>query len=151
MKKYTIGALFTPDFRRVLLIQKQRPDWQKGKLNLPGGHIEDDEDGPYCVAREFEEEVGIWILPEEWRSIGKIVNDGNYVVEILTTIYHEKIHKQIKFDLTDEPIMWCDVNALPENCISNLHWLIPFALNTWKQGNADYITFGTFNYQYPQP
>lgn len=66
MKKYTIGALFTPDFRRVLLIQKSRPEWQKGKLNLPGGHIEDDEDGPLCVAREFEEEAGVWILPEEW-------------------------------------------------------------------------------------
>jgi len=151
MKQYTIGALFTPDFRRVLLIQKQRPDWQKGKLNLPGGHIEPDEDGPLCVAREFEEEAGIWIIPEEWRSIGKIVNEGHYTVDILTTIYHENVHGPIKFGITDEEVMWCDVNALPETVISNLHWLIPFALNVWKQGNADHLTFGTFYYQYPQP
>lgn len=34
-KRYTIGAVFSPELDLVLLIEKQKPDWQRGKLNLP--------------------------------------------------------------------------------------------------------------------
>jgi 8-oxo-dGTP pyrophosphatase MutT (NUDIX family) len=44
MKEYVIVFAFsktTIQEQEVLLVQKDRPAWQKGKLNLPGGKIED--------------------------------------------------------------------------------------------------------------
>jgi hypothetical protein len=48
--------------------------------------------------------------------------------------------------MTDEYLVWQDLDNLPSNMISNLTWLIPFALNIWRQGNVDNLNFGTFIY-----
>lgn len=149
MKKYTIGALFTPDFEKVLLIEKQRPDWQKGRLNFPGGHIEEGEISYVSVGREFFEETNLKIPVSDWIRIGCIENAGHYTVDFFTAIYNEAKHGAA-ISRTDEKIMWVDCinNAWPENLISNLTWLIPFAKNIHQQGNADGLEFGHFNYTY---
>jgi 8-oxo-dGTP diphosphatase len=41
MNKYVVGFLFNSDTNKVCLIKKNRPQWQKGRLNGVGGHIED--------------------------------------------------------------------------------------------------------------
>jgi 8-oxo-dGTP diphosphatase len=149
MKKYTIGALFTSDFNRVLLIQKERPQWQKGKLNFPGGHIEVGEWGHDCIAREFFEETNLKIPSTNWTQIGLIENEGEYTVEFYTAVYNEGKHGE-PITRTEEKIVWidCQNNSWPENLISNLAWLIPFAKNYHKQGNADGLVFGHFMYKY---
>jgi len=49
---------FASNHNHILLIEKQKPEWQRGKYNLVGGKIEPDED-PYDAAqREFAEETG---------------------------------------------------------------------------------------------
>lgn len=146
MKQYTIGALFTPDFENVLLIKKTKPEWQKGKLNFPGGSIEENETAHECIAREFKEETDLDIPIPNWNHIGQILAE-NYSVQYLTSIYYPELNGQVK-DVTDEKLQWVKVNDLPNNIISNLHWLIPFAINIWTQGNHDRLTFGQFNYQY---
>lgn len=145
MKKYTIGALFTPDFEKVLLIKKEKPAWQKGKYNFPGGSVEDGESSHECVAREFKEETGLDLPPDNWTYIGKIDNPQNYYVDMLTSICYSPENVQT---LTDEKCEWIEVDKLPENIISNLAWLVPFAKNIWKQGNADGLRFGKFEYSY---
>ncbi len=40
-KHYVVTFLFTPDLQKVWLIEKQKPEWQKGCLNGIGGKIED--------------------------------------------------------------------------------------------------------------
>lgn len=145
MKKYTIGALFTPDFKNVLLIEKVRPEWQRGKLNFPGGHIEDGETCSECVAREFLEETELNILPSEWLYIGKINNPGNYYVDVLAAVCNNMGAIQSP---TDETASWYSVDRLPENVVSNIRWLVPFAINIFKQGNADHLRFGHFEYSY---
>ena len=146
MKHYTIGALFSKDFKYVLLIEKQRPAWQKGKLNFPGGHIEDGETAVECISREFEEETGLLIQSQDWKHIGKINNDQNYFVEFFATVYRQEYGlAKIK---TDEVCDWYKCQTLPNNVITNLRWLVPFAINTFKQGDADTLEFGLFTYSY---
>ena len=147
IKGYTIGILFNPKFTRVLLILKAKPEWQKGKFNFPGGSFEDGETAIECVAREFKEETDMDIPTQNWQHIGKIVNPDNYYVDVLTSIHYSELNGWPK-DMTDEHLEWHDINDLPENIISNLSWLIPFACNIWKQGNADGLKFGTFEYAY---
>ena len=40
MMKYVAGFLFSNDYKYVALIKKEKPAWQKGKLNAIGGKIE---------------------------------------------------------------------------------------------------------------
>lgn len=148
MKKYTIGALFTPDFQQVLLIKKNRPEWQKGNYNLPGGHIEEGEVGLECIAREFEEEAGVKIRPLDWFYIDLIENEGEYTVEFFTAIYDATMHGTVDFNASDEQIRWCNCQVLPVNTISNLTWLVPFALDFHEQGNHDNLAFGHFSYAF---
>jgi len=60
-----------------LLVRKAQPEWQRGRLNLPGGKVEPDEDVMDAAWRELREETGIdsakcwWsygggIFGEEW-------------------------------------------------------------------------------------
>lgn len=57
MAIYVVGFLFTTDMNKVLLIEKKRPDWQRGKLNGIGGKVETSEDFQTALAREFAEET----------------------------------------------------------------------------------------------
>lgn len=142
MKNYTIGIVFTPDLSEVILLKKAKPEWQKGKYNFPGGKTEDGETPKECIKREFQEECNISIY--KWQNIGKIVNYGQYSVDVLTAC----IDKQQIDSISDEPAEWFDTSRLPENVISNIPWLLLFAKNTWAQGNADQLSFGTFEYKY---
>jgi 8-oxo-dGTP diphosphatase len=57
----TLGYVFSPDGRRVLLIHRNtRPDDPHfGKYNGLGGKLEPDEDVVACMRREIREEAGI--------------------------------------------------------------------------------------------
>ena len=61
---YTIGIVFSHNLKCVFLLRKNRPDWQAGKLNGIGGHIEEGEEPLNAMRREALEETGykgIWI------------------------------------------------------------------------------------------
>ena len=61
MQEYVVGFLFDEDARRyhktghgnVVLIEKNRPAWQAGRLNGVGGHIEIGETPDEAISREF--------------------------------------------------------------------------------------------------
>ncbi len=57
--RYVVGFAFTRSNKCVLLIEKTRPEWQKGKWNGIGGHIEGDETPMEAMKREALEETGI--------------------------------------------------------------------------------------------
>jgi 8-oxo-dGTP diphosphatase len=59
MDRYVVGFAFGPHMNSVLLIEKTHPEWQKGKWNGIGGHIEDGETPIVAMVREAHEETGI--------------------------------------------------------------------------------------------
>jgi 8-oxo-dGTP diphosphatase len=63
MKKYVVGFLISGSL--VSLIKKNRPEWQKGKINGIGGKIEKGETPEQAMKREFYEEAGIRI--NKWK------------------------------------------------------------------------------------
>lgn len=76
IKSYVLGFAFD-DLGRVVLINKQRPEWQKHKWNGVGGLIEPFDDGPAtAMAREFREETGVEIPAEEWKQRGTMSGPG---------------------------------------------------------------------------
>lgn len=75
-QQYVCGFLFNQDRTAVVLVRKNKPAWQAGKLNGVGGKIEQighrpgeqrTESPQEAMAREFSEEAGVLVLPHDWR------------------------------------------------------------------------------------
>ena len=119
MITYVVGFAF--GVGEVALIRKARPDWQKGRLNGIGGHIEEGESSHEAMVREFEEETGVKIVI--WDLFAKLQGkdwscDFFRVFGVdLTTLK----------TTTDEEVLVYPVNDLPAETLPNLRWLIPLA------------------------
>jgi 8-oxo-dGTP diphosphatase len=68
-ERYCCGFVTDECRIRVLLIQKNRPDWQAGKLNGIGGHVEEGETDREAMSREFQEEAGVCVDKHRWNDL----------------------------------------------------------------------------------
>lgn len=124
---YVVGFLFDKERERVVLIKKNRPDWQKGLLNGVGGHIEKDE-APYdAMIREFEEETGVVVLSWKRYQVTKYPGATLHIYRA----FHTKALESVK-STTDEQVTVATIKELPDNIIANLAWLIPMALDAFQ-------------------
>jgi 8-oxo-dGTP diphosphatase len=122
MTEYVAGFMFDGD--RVALVVKNRPDWQKGRMNGIGGHIEPGETPEQAMAREFVEETG-YERPEplDWIRFVELSGPGYKVYFFYEYGDHRLLHQP-----TDEAIVSVDTEAITvSNSIPNLTWLIPLA------------------------
>lgn len=125
-KKYVVGFAFSHDYDRVVLIRKNKPEWQAGFLNGVGGKLEDGEDYHDAMIREFKEEAGITI--PFWHPISLLMFKDADVMFFKTelTIREEK---EI-YSVTGEKVEIHNIVLLDVlKTIPNLQWLIPMALN----------------------
>jgi 8-oxo-dGTP diphosphatase len=95
--EYVCGFLFSPDGKKVVLIKKNRPENQAGKLNGIGGKIEPGETPEQAMIREFNEEAGIYI--DEWIELWQEIKPM-YRVHYFFSIND---HLNVKQG-TDEPV-----------------------------------------------
>lgn len=141
MKRYVLGFLFSKNRERVVLIRKNRPVWQAGKLNGVGGHIEENEEARAAMVREFFEETGVCINPEEWEHIGKMYRNGHNEFEChVYRAFSDKCHNIVQ--TTDEmPRMYTVESVIGEfvKTISNLPWLIMLCLDQNTEGTPYYF------------
>lgn len=121
--RYVVGFLFSPDFTEVVLIRKNKPEWQAGKLNGVGGKCEATEFAIAAMHREFEEETGC--VGADWQQFCNMEYPGGEVAFFRATGPYCKVRSMteeiIEIHKVDE------INKLP--VISNLTWLIPLALD----------------------
>lgn len=124
---YTLGFAFSADRSRVVLIKKNRPAWQAGKLNGIGGKVEPGEDNATAMCREFAEECGVETTPSDWHYFTKIV--GQMGAVYCYRLFDDKA-LQAK-SCSDEEIMIVDVSldTIRKVAMSNLAWLIGIALD----------------------
>jgi 8-oxo-dGTP diphosphatase len=121
MTEYSTGFMF--EGTRVALILKQRPKWQRGRLNGVGGHIEEGETPAQAMAREFEEETGFQTEPGDWKPL-VVLSGDDFKVHFFYT-WGELSLLETK---TDEEIVVVPVSSVTvQNAIPNLTWLLPMA------------------------
>lgn len=138
---YSIGLLHCHG--SIIMLRKAKPEWQKGKLNLPGGELLPDENFRECIIREFKQETGIdfldWKLRIELRGRGYALN-----------IYYgewpfDKPRPEIR-GLQVEPAYWfrapefdhgfefCPDPIIDyDRCVGNMRWIIPFCLDKFNK------------------
>lgn len=124
MTKYVLGFMFDLNNFGVLLIQKQKPKWQKGLLNGIGGKIEEGENSLQAIIREFKEETGI--EQSDWQYVADIFDD-TFRVDIYTcktdSVYDYKT-------MEEEMVIYVLLDELKDFIVvSNLDWIIPMCLD----------------------
>jgi len=126
MTEYVAGFLFGDNGANVLLIEKTKPAWQKGKLNGIGGKIEPGETPDEAMPREFKEETDLdidnWIpfvvlAGEKFRVHFYFAHTTNDVLVQARNTTEEQVRIVPTADLFELPV------------INNLRWLIPMALS----------------------
>jgi 8-oxo-dGTP diphosphatase len=123
MTEYVAGFLL--DGPRVALVVKNRPNWQKNKMNGIGGHVEEGENPADAMIREFQEETGYYTYHGEWDNFVTLEGPDYRVYFYFAEIVGS--HLRLK-TITDEEIVCVDIDSVTvENSIPNLTWLIPMA------------------------
>jgi len=149
MKNYTLGFMFSENKQEVLLIQKDRLEWQAGKLNGIGGKQEpNDSTSLDTQIREFKEETGIDTKISDWELfciIDSTETENKTGTKIGSTyrIYCYKAFNNSLYDArvveTEIPMVLDLFNPEREDHIKyfpilpNVNWLIPMALTTVNQ------------------
>ena len=127
-REYVLGFAFSPNLDRVCLIQKQKPEWQLGRLNGVGGKIEPTDDTPvHAMIREFKEETSVTI--DNWKRVIEMGDNSAWSCIVYTTVI---THAQFEYGLQTrekEEIKRVSVNELPQMTMDNLRWLIPMSIN----------------------
>lgn len=132
----TVGFIFNHDLTQVLLIRKNRPAWQKGKLNGIGGNSDPlkDKDPGYVqinydksFIREAKEETGLLLDMKKLMHIG-FMGKGKKREQTIE-IYAYRLNKsQVPKQQTDETITWFSPLHLPLTlCVPDVLFLVPYA------------------------
>lgn len=138
MIAYVAGFAFSLDGEWVLLIQKERPTWQKGRYNGVGGKIEQGETPVQAMVREFKEETDLDTTDKQWIPLIRIANtNGEWEVYFF---FAHLPGLEAARQTTDEALVITASSYVANNpvVLPNLRWLIPMALdvnikNTFKK------------------
>lgn len=122
-RQYVCGFCFSPDKKRVVLIKKTKPEWQKGKFNGVGGKIEPNEEFTDAMVREFYEETGLTIEKNQWNCFALLTND-DWDVWFFKTTSFEYLNAKTT---TEEIVAILDTTLPIDNTVPNLKWLIPMS------------------------
>lgn len=126
--KYVAGFAFDSAGSVVALIRKNRPDWQKGKLNGIGGHVEEGETPVAAMAREFREETGVEIGIQDWHRYAHYRGEG-FELDFFLTFNDAVLNAQSP---TDEKVEFVRVATLYHHSwemVVNVPWLVYMALS----------------------
>lgn len=140
LKEYVLGFAFSKDRQYLVLIKKDRPEWQAGKLNGIGGKLEPrkdnkefNEDPIDAMIREFKEETGVSTEAKDWDYFGKMsfkkdVMGGSANI-YLYRMFSEEIYGCHKVETEEVIIHRVEMFLSSYNLMPNLPLLINLALS----------------------
>lgn len=132
-KKYVVGFFYDSDFDVVVMIKKNRPEWQKGFLNGIGGKIEEGETQLQAMVREFKEETGLNTTSDDWQHTVHLIGQD---FEVYFFLCHApgrssvSVPKYQPRSVTDEQVSWEWIgDSYDSKFLHNLRWILPLSLD----------------------
>lgn len=125
-QEYVLGIALSADRRKILLIRKLTPEWQRGLLNGIGGKIEAGETPIQAMLREFKEETGVDTTLHNWSSLGTIESDVFKVFVFCSfddLIYQAKTVEKEVVEVFD-----VDIDMLEKFGVDNLYKIVELAV-----------------------
>ena len=125
--------------KEVLLALRKNTGYNDGEYELPGGHVEENEDLMNAMIREADEELGIKLKVEDLK-IEHILHHykGNRLNFILTT---RKYEGELQIGEPDkcEKLEWFDIENLPNNMYKRAEKVIKEINKGIFYDNSDFI------------
>ena len=130
-RRYCVGYLFSPDFSRVVLIRKARPEWQAGLLNGVGGKLKDGEEPLRGMEREFMEETA---NKADWHPLARL----DFPEATVWFFWAVSASFMDCTSVTDEKIEFHWTKSLQDrdDLVPNVRWLVPMAVSLSKGEHA---------------
>ena len=126
MIDYVVGFLMNYTGTKVMLIKKERPSWQKGRMNGIGGKIELGETPLLAMIREFQEETGVHV--KSWTEYCTLHGEEFNLHVFMAYASIETLEQCTS--MTDEEVMLIPIALMQHHSpLPNLKWLIPMALS----------------------
>lgn len=141
-QKYVCGFLRGED-DWVLLVRKNTPAWQAGKLNGVGGKIEENEKPDDAMKREWTEEIGEG--DPSWRKFCVVSGNGYevhfYAADFLAALRHgfSATHNDVGEELVTFELAYILDH---DDVIPNLKWLLPMAFYDTAKPTGEVVDMG---------
>ena len=138
---YVLGFAFSKSGELVLLICKNKPEWQRGRYNGIGGKIAPGEHPDAAMSREFLEETGVAVPPTHWTSFAEL-RGPDYHVWVYYTFLSDDAFRGAR-TTTDEEIIKTGISyAIKHRAVlPNLRWLLPAALGARENKFGMTVTY----------
>jgi 8-oxo-dGTP pyrophosphatase MutT (NUDIX family) len=121
MTVYVVG--FVTDGKKVLLIKKNRPKWQKNLFNGLGGVAKDGETPLEAMRRETREECSLVIEDNNWLEIDTLEYPEN---DVTLHIFQAKVSKKFIKNYkttTDEVVRLFKIKNLPKSLVADVEFI----------------------------
>ncbi len=106
MKKYNVILVFNEKEDKILMCKRVKEPY-KGKFNLVGGKVEQDEDELHAAYRELKEETGI---TDNDINLTNIMNFQYNFSDMELEVYTGKLNKDVKLVEEVNKLYWIDKN-----------------------------------------
>lgn len=142
ISRYVCGILLSGD--AVLMLVKNRPEWQDGRLNFFGGKVEAGESAMDAMVREADEELGPNCAREvrDWRYLMSEDGPGYSVAFFVGHLDPAMIAVTPAQNDVAEVFEWHPVTHLPSNVIGNCRWILAMALDPRADLRAEVTVAG---------
>jgi 8-oxo-dGTP diphosphatase len=121
------------DPNKILLIHKDRPEWQKGRINYVGGKVEVGESYQEAAFRELKEETGISV---DSMSFCGLIKGCGFVVHCFSCQV-DGTQEICPREGETELVEWCCIEDVVKDpkLMDNLKIIIPlirFGISSWR-------------------
>ncbi|RBQ30414.1 NUDIX domain-containing protein [Arcobacter sp. FW59] len=113
--RYVVGII--TDGKKVLLLKKNNPDWQKGLYNAVGGKVELESTPLQTIIKDCKDKIGLDIV--NWKEVDSVLLPNGIDLTYFFAILEENDINKAQ-SLTDERVELFDINNLPKNILQDL-------------------------------
>ena len=106
MKKFNLILVYDKDEEKILMCKREKEPY-KGKFNLVGGKVEQNEDELHAAYRELQEETGI---TDSDITLTHIMNFQYKMSDIELEVYTGKLNKDVTLIEEVNKLYWIEKN-----------------------------------------
>lgn len=146
-QNYVVGIVTdgTDMDSQIVMVEKQHPAWQVGRLNGPGGIVDclPDERPPsevvrHAMVRTFEKETGLAIYPHIWIEVVRLIagpEQGDYQVSFFRAVLPSLQFAKIDRQDDQEPLCFTTIKEIVTgstliNCVDFFAAAVALSLET---------------------